>query len=276
MDRDESVPKGYANPIRRWKIHMSKPQVGIQLYSVRDLSEKDFLGTIRQIAGIGYKNVELAGYYGVSAKELRTALSDAGLHAPSAHVGLTMNKPDQWKDNLKTQVEYALELGLKRFVVPSYPLPDPATEDDIARMADVLEQASDIVTQAGMTFGYHNHASEFKPVGGKLVIDHLLERIPANRLFAEFDLGWVKVAGQDPTAYINKYAGRLPLVHAKDFKADGVDTEIGSGSVDWDSALAACEKAGVEYVIIEQEQYDVGSLESAKLNFAWFRERGWL
>jgi sugar phosphate isomerase/epimerase len=255
---------------------MSKPQVGIQLYSVRDLSEKDFLGTIRQIADIGYKNVELAGYYGVSAKDLRAALSDAGLNAPSAHVGLTMDQPDKWKDNLKTQVEYALELGLKRFIVPWYPLPDQASEEDVAKMADVLEQASEIVTKAGLSFGYHNHAFEFKPVGGKLIIDHLLERIPADRLFAEFDLGWVKVGGQDPAAYIAKYAGRVPVVHAKDFKDDGTDTEIGRGSVDWDAALAACEKAGVEYVIIEQEHYDVGSLESAKLNFAWFRERGWL
>jgi sugar phosphate isomerase/epimerase len=257
-------------------VFMSKPQVGIQLYSVRDLCEKDFLGTIRQIAGIGYKNVELAGYYGVSAKELRVALSDAGMHAPSAHVGLTVDRPDQWKDNLKVQVEYANELGLNRFVVPWYPLPEQAGEEDVARMAAVLEEASEIVSQSGLTFGYHNHAFEFKSVGGKLIIDQLLERVPANRLFAEFDLGWVKVGGQDPAAYVTKYSGRVPLVHAKDFKEDGTDTEIGRGSVDWDSALAACEKAGVEYVIIEQEQYDVGSLESAKLNFAWFRERGWV
>ncbi|TJY39641.1 sugar phosphate isomerase/epimerase [Cohnella pontilimi] len=255
---------------------MSKPQVGIQLYSVRDLSEKDFLGTIRRIADIGYKNVELAGYYGVSAKDLRAALSDAGLNAPSAHVGLTMDQPDKWKDNLQTQVEYALELGIKRFIIPWFPLPESPTEDDVAKMADVLEQASEIVTKSGMSFGYHNHAFEFKSVGGKLVIDRLLERIPADKLFAEFDLGWVKVGGQDPAAYIEKYAGRVPVVHAKDFKDDGVDTEIGRGTVDWDAALAACEKSGVEYIIIEQEHYDVGSLESAKLNFAWFRERGML
>lgn len=255
---------------------MSKPQVGIQLYSVRDLCEKDFLGTIRQIADIGYKNVELAGYYGVSAKELRAALSDAGLNAPSAHVGLTMDQPDKWKENLKESAAYASELGIKRFVVPWYPLGDNPTIDAVNHMAGVLEEASDIVTASGMTFGYHNHDFEFKPVDGKLVIDRLFERIPASKIFAEFDLGWVKVAGQDPAAYAEKYAGRLPLVHAKDFKAEGGDTEIGRGSVDWDSALTACEKAGVEYVIIEQEHYDVGSLESAKLNFAWFRERGWV
>ncbi|MFC4303966.1 sugar phosphate isomerase/epimerase family protein [Cohnella boryungensis] len=254
---------------------MSKPQVGIQLYSVRDRSANDFLGTIREIGEIGYRNVELAGYYGHSAKEVRQALEAAGLNAPSAHVGLTVNDAAIW-DNLKQQVEYSLELGLKRFIVPAYPLAESPTLDDVYKMADTLEQAARIVTEAGLAFGYHNHAFEFKSVEGKLVIDHILERVPAELLFAEFDLGWVKVGGQDPAAYVRKYAGRVPVVHAKDFKEDGTDTEIGKGSVDWDSALAACESTGVEYVIIEQERYDVSSLESAKLNFAWFKERGWV
>ncbi|AJS60869.1 sugar phosphate isomerase/epimerase family protein [Paenibacillus sp. IHBB 10380] len=254
---------------------MSKPQVGIQLYSVRDRSEKDFLGTIREIGEIGYKNVQLAGYYGHSAKEVRQALVDSGLNATSAHVGLTVNEASVW-ENLKISVEYTVELGVRRFIVPSYPLEDNPTLDDVYKMADTLAEAAKIVKAAGLEFGYHNHAFEFMPVEGKPVIDHILERVPADQLFAEFDLGWVKAAGQDPAAYVNKYAGRLPVVHAKDFKADGKDTEIGKGTVDWDSTLAACEAAGVEYVIIEQEQYDVSSLESARLNYAWFKERGWI
>jgi sugar phosphate isomerase/epimerase len=254
---------------------MSKPQVGLQLYSVRDRSEKDFLATIKEIGEIGYRNVELAGYYGHSAKEVRQALADAGLNAPSAHIGLTVNDAAIW-DNLKKQIEFSLELGLKRFIVPYYPLGDEPTLDDVYKMADTIEQAAKHVTDAGLQFGYHNHAFEFKPVEGKLVIDHLFERISSDLMFAEFDLGWVKVAGQDPAAYVRKYAGRLPVVHAKDFKKDGTDTEIGKGSVDWDSALSACEEVGVEYVIIEQERYDVSSLESAKLNYAWFKERGWI
>lgn len=256
-------------------ITMSKPQVGIQLYSVRDRSEKDFLGTIKEIGEIGYRNVELAGYYGHSAKEVRKALEDAGLNAPSAHIGLSVGDDAIW-DNLKKQVEYANELGLKRFIVPSYPLGDNPTLDDVNKMADNLEQAAKIVTASGLQFGYHNHEFEFQLVDGKFAIDHIFDRIPSDLLFAEFDLGWVKVAGQDPATYIKKYAGRLPVVHAKDFKEDGTDTEIGKGSVDWDSALAACEEVGVEYVIIEQEHYDVNSLESAKLNFEWFKARGWL
>lgn len=253
---------------------MAKPQVGIQLYSVRDLCQEDYLGTIRQIAGIGYRNVELAGYYGVSARDLKAALADAGLNAPSAHIGLNYQEPIA--DQVKRQLEYAQELGLKRYIVPFYPLGDNPTEDDVAKMASVLEEAARIVTEGGLSFGYHNHAFEFKKVNGTPAIDLLLQRVPADLLFAEFDLGWVKVGGEDPAAYVKKYAGRVPVVHAKDFKDDGVDTEIGRGTVDWDSALAACEETGVEYVIIEQERYDVSSLESAKLNYAWFKERGWI
>ncbi|WP_019004907.1 sugar phosphate isomerase/epimerase family protein [Cohnella laeviribosi] len=255
---------------------MSKPQLGIQLYSVRDRSERDFLGTIREVAEIGYRNVELAGTFGFSAREVRRALDDAGLNAPSAHIGLPFKEPDKVGEHLKQQIEYALELGLKRFIVPSFPLAEEPTEDDVAKFAAAIQEAAETVTKAGLQFGYHNHAFEFKTVGGKPVIDHLLERVAPELLFAEFDLGWVKVGGQDPAAYVRKYAGRVPVVHAKDFKEDGVDTEIGRGTVDWDSALAACEEAGVEYVIIEQERYDVSSLESAKLNFAWFKNRGYV
>ncbi|WP_233568244.1 sugar phosphate isomerase/epimerase family protein [Cohnella faecalis] len=207
---------------------------------------------------------------------MKQALADNGLHASSAHVGLTVNEPEKLEENLKQQIEYAIELGLPKFVVPGYPLPENPTAGDVAKFIDTLGRAADVVTAAGLAFGYHNHAFEFKPApSGKLIIDELLESIPANKLFAEFDLGWIKVAGQDPAAYVAKYAGRLPLVHAKDFKPDGVDTEIGRGTVDWDTALAASEQAGVEYVIIEQERYDISSLESAQLNFAWFKERGW-
>lgn len=255
---------------------MGKPQVGIQLYSVRDMCEKDFLGTIRQIAEIGYRNVEFAGYYGVSAADLRRAIGDLGISAPSAHIGLSYNEPDKIEDNLKAQIEYALELGLKRFIVPWYPLPDAPTEDDVAKMADTLEKAGRLVQASGLAFGYHNHAFEFKRVGGKPVMDLLLERLPADLLFAEFDLGWVKVGGEDPAAYVKRYAGRVPVVHAKDFKEDGSDAGIGRGMVDWDAALDACVNAGVEYVIIEQEEYEVSSLESAKQNFQFFKDRGWV
>ncbi|RIE05416.1 sugar phosphate isomerase/epimerase family protein [Cohnella faecalis] len=109
----------------------------------------------------------------------------------------------------------------------------------------------------------------------QLIIDELLESIPANKLFAEFDLGWIKVAGQDPAAYVAKYAGRLPLVHAKDFKPTASIRKSAAARSTGTPALAASEQAGVEYVIIEQERYDISSLESAQLNFAWFKERGW-
>ncbi|MBB6730576.1 sugar phosphate isomerase/epimerase family protein [Cohnella zeiphila] len=252
---------------------MAKPQVGIQMYSVRDMCAEDFLGAIRQIAGIGYRNIELAGYYGVSASELKATLADVGVNAPSAHIGLDLKQPIA--DQVKKQLEYALELGLKRYIVPYYPLGDNPTEDDVAKMASILEEAAAIVTEGGLEFGYHNHAFEFKKVNGTPAIDLLLARVSPKLLFAEFDLGWVKVGGEDPAAYVKKYAGRVPVVHAKDFKADGSDAEIGKGSVDWDSALAAVEEVGVEYVIIEQEQYEVSSLQSAKNNLEWFKNRGW-
>ena len=258
---------------------MARPQVGIQLYSVRDRCERDFLGTIREMAEIGYAIVEFAGFYGASVREVREALDTAGIGAVSAHIGLNLRKGEPVdvaavREHVRRQAAFAAELGLKFFIVPSYPLPDDPTEDDVARMAEALEAAGEAAREAGLAFGYHNHASEFRMLNGKTVMDRLLERMPS--LIAQFDLGWVKVGGGDPAEYVRRYAGRVPLVHAKDFKADGTDAELGRGVVDWDSALEACLAAGVEYVIVEQEEYEASSLESAKRNFAWFRQRGWV
>lgn len=258
---------------------MSKAQVGIQLYSVRDRSANDFLGTIREIAEIGYTSVEFAGTFGYSVREVRDVMESVGIKAPSAHVGLRANDRDSMWDQFKESIAYYKELGTSYLVVPSYPLGETPDLAKVQQMAEDLEQAGRLVKEAGMEFGFHNHAVEFKTVeglGGKLIMDYVLEQVPADLLFAEFDLGWIKVGGQDPAAYVAKYADRVPLVHAKDFTADGEDTEVGSGAVDWDAALAACEAAGVKHIIIEQEGYAVSSLQSAKNNLAWFKARGWV
>ncbi|MFX5084995.1 hypothetical protein ABTC40_20350, partial [Acinetobacter baumannii] len=87
------------------------------------------------------------------------------------------------------------------------------------------------------------------------IMDALLARIPAERLIAEFDLGWVHVGGAKPADYINRYKGRVPLAHFKDFGEGRSDTEIGAGSVDFDSVLKVAEDAGIQYIIVEQEQF---------------------
>ncbi|MBB3127043.1 sugar phosphate isomerase/epimerase [Paenibacillus rhizosphaerae] len=253
---------------------MTKPIVGIQLYTLRDQTEKDFLGTIRKVAEMGYQAVEFAGFFETPAKEIRALLEELNLKAPSAHIGLNFREHDKLSADLNKQIEYAKEIGLEYIVVPWSPLPDTPTEADVKQLANILEQTGKQVTDAGLKFGYHNHDFEFKLVGGKPVIDHLLEIVPAEYLFAEFDLGWVHFAGFTPAEYVKKYAGRVPLAHFKDFADGHKDTEVGKGSVDLKSVLNIAEASGIQYFIVEQEEFASSSLESARLCLEFFRENG--
>lgn len=254
---------------------MTKPVVGLQLYTLRDQTEKDFLGTIRKVAEMGYKAVEFAGYYNTPAKDLKALLDELGLEAPSAHVGLNFGDPDKIEGDLAEQIEYAKEIGLKYIVTPWAPLPENPTEDDVDHLASILEAAGKQVAAAGLKYGYHNHDFEFKLVNGKPAMDLLLEKVPAEYLIAEFDLGWVHMGGQNPVDYVTRYAGRVPLAHFKDFGQGRRDTEVGKGVVDLKGVLAVAEKVGIEYFIVEQEEFASSSLESAKICLDFFRENGY-
>lgn len=255
---------------------MAKAQVGIQLYTLRDETKNDFLGTIRKVADMGYQAVEFAGFFGVSAKELRAFLADCGLKAPSAHIGLHFQDLAVMEEGLKKEIDYALELGLEYIVTPSSPFSPVPTEEELEQRILFLTRASELVQTAGLKYGYHNHDFEFKLVNGETIMDQYLTRIPADKMIAEFDLGWVHKGGQRPVDYVKKYAGRVPLVHIKDFGAGRDDTEVGNGDVDFKSVFAIAEEAGIEYYIVEQEKFASSPLESAKISLNYFKENGLL
>jgi len=253
---------------------MTKPVIGIQMYTFRDMTKDDLLGALKKVAEIGYQAVEFAGFFGHSAKEVRKVLDDNGLKAPSAHIPLNFQEPDKFESDLRQQIEYALELGLEYVITPWAPIPETPTEADLEAYIAKIDKASQLVTAAGLKYGYHNHAFEFKQVGGKTIMDHLLERIPAERLIAEFDLGWVHVGGYKPADYLQRYKGRVPIAHFKDFAQGREDTEIGFGAVGYDTVLQAALDAGVNTIIVEQEQFKSSPFESAAISLEFFRKHG--
>ncbi|KGE19589.1 sugar phosphate isomerase/epimerase family protein [Paenibacillus wynnii] len=247
-------------------------QVGIQMYTLRDQTEQDFLGTLRKVADIGYEAVEFAGYFGVTAKELRETLDDLGLAAPSAHVGLDFSSLDNMQTALSREIEYAQELGLQYIITPGSPVPANPSLEDVISLIPFFEKASEMVRAAGMKYGYHNHDFEFKKVNGQAIIDLWLEKIPAEHMIAEFDLGWVYVGGANPVDYVSRYAGRVPLVHIKDFDIAHNETDLGMGQVDFSRIFDIADQAGILYYIVEQETYASSSLESAKQSLDYFRK----
>ncbi|WP_164779700.1 sugar phosphate isomerase/epimerase family protein [Paenibacillus kobensis] len=256
---------------------MAKPLIGIQLYTLRDQTESDFIGTIRKVAEMGYEAVEFAGFFGASAKDVQNVLKETGLQGPSAHIGLQWSEPEDgmWKA-FEDQVAFAKEVGLQYIVTPWAPLPENPHLDDVNRLAGILKKASELVRAQGMVYGYHNHDFELKKVDGTPVIDRLLEQLTPEELIAEFDLGWVHIGGAEPSDYISRYAGRVPLAHFKDFADNRSDIEIGAGVVNFKPVLDIAEQSGIHYIFVEQEAFQSSSIESAKISLDYFKKNGYL
>jgi len=243
-------------------------KVGVQLYSVRELMKSDFEGTIAKVAAIGYKEVEFAGLFNHSAKDVRALLDKDGLAAPSAHVGYDIVEK-HWPET----IDAAKIMGQSYIVCPWIPDEARKQPDGYKHIADLFNKAGEASNKAGIKFAYHNHTWEFEPsplLGGKRPYDFLLDNTDAKLCNMEMDLCWAEVAGQDPVSYFNRYPGRFPLVHVKDMKKlpkpsgdntvltklDTLEadmTDVGSGVIDWKKIFASADKAGIKHFIVEND-----------------------
>lgn len=229
--------------------------VGLQLYSLHEYTEKDFCGTVEKVARMGYKGVEFAGYGGLKPSEVAKLLKDNGLTAYGSHIG-GLPKTEA---ELDAEIEMNLAVGSKYLVCPWQ---DMATRDDALRFAEVMNKTADKLRPHGLRLGYHNHDFEFKVDQGEVLIDTVLGNVDSD-VFAEFDVFWVAYAGFDPLRYIRRYAGRQPLMHLKELGADRkANVEIGAGILDFEALIVEGRKAGVEHFVIEQEEYTLPQLDS--------------
>lgn len=248
---------------------MSKVPVGLQLYTLRDETAKDFIGTLKKVAKIGYHSVEFAGYGDIAAGEMKKWLDELGLASPSSHVGMNVLKGD-----LNRQIEYSLELGQTYVICPWFP-----AEEFVQNFAQIVEDFRDIsakLKKHGLIFGYHNHAFEFAKDGDVYLLDKLYQGLTEDELKAELDLYWVVKGGEDPIAYLNKYKGRIPIVHVKDMTKDERQffAEVGQGRIDYPSILKVAEETGVKHFIVEQDQCERPPFESVQMSFDYLKSIG--
>lgn len=238
---------------------MAKPEIALQLYTVRDSCAEDFPGTLRRLAEIGYRNVELAGLHGLSAEDLKALLDDLGMRAVSTHESL-----DALTHDLPGVLSRMKTLGAVYIVCPGAAATheaDPAGWDGLAQQFNDIGRAC---RDAGFTFAYHNHAHEFQQIKGRHGLDYLMESTAPDTVKMEVDAGWVWYAEVDPAAYIRKYPGRVPLIHVKDHDREDKDLNrpVGDGAVDWDSVFQAARAVGVQYAVVEEDRTILPELES--------------
>jgi sugar phosphate isomerase/epimerase len=236
--------------------------IGLQLYSLREDSAKDFVGVLKTVAAMGYAGVEFAGYGGLTASRLKTLLTDLGLTVAGSHVGF-----EQLDKELNQVLDFNLEIGNHYIVCPAAPreLLAQGKADDWKGFAQEISEIGARIKEQGLQLAYHNHAWEFKTYDGKYLLDIFFANTDPDSVVAELDLGWVFHAGVDPVDYLQKYKGRCPLVHIKDFKQDGPQTEVGTGDVDLASIVRAAPKVGVKWYIIETEEYNMAPSDSVRV-----------
>ncbi len=249
------------------------PKVALQLSTLQDVARMDLLGAIELAAKIGYPAIEFSGYYGVKPSAVRRRLEELQLEAVGNHVPIDWGNLKSLGKDMEREIQYALEIGVPRIIAPWAPLQEKPTMDDVRHLVRVLERAALQVRAAGLQFGYHNHVSELVHVNGKLILDHVLERIPAELMFLELDVGWVYMAGLHAADLINRYGSRLELMHIRDFGTQRTDTVIGEGVINFDPLLRAAAEADVQYYVVCQEQFELTSVDSARLSLQFFQDR---
>ncbi|GGI97832.1 sugar phosphate isomerase [Alicyclobacillus cellulosilyticus] len=242
------------------------PKVGVQLYTLRDVLQDDFAGTLRKVAEMGFDGVEFAGYGGYTAPQLRALCDELGLEPVSSHVPL-----DVLESKLDEALAYAKELGLRHIACPWSPPERRNSRAAYQALADSLNRIGTACHEAGILFSYHNHAFEFDTFDGEYGLDLLLQWTQPSFVGAELDMYWVEYAGESAKAYLRKYAGRCRFLHVKDMAADEQRSfaEVGSGSLDVPGILEVAAETGVEWLIIEQDVCQQPPLDSVRQSYAY-------
>jgi sugar phosphate isomerase/epimerase len=266
-------------------------QLGIQLFSVPKLLSEDFVGGIKLLSDLGYKEIEMfgpfpfsaekarkgwegaakmlgfsgSGYFGRDVKDVKKILNDHGLKTTGTHTDL-----DTLLQHMGPLAEAANRLGQKYVTLPSIPDDQRRTLDDYRKMADTFNTIGASAKKHGLRFGYHNHGYGFRAIDGKVPFEVLVDNTDPKLVFLEMDIFWTTAAGADPVHYLQKYANRYKMLHLKDmtekktFSGDGGDasqwfplfpymTSAGQGVMDWKELLATAKKIGVEHYYVEQD-----------------------
>jgi sugar phosphate isomerase/epimerase len=235
----------------------SKMPIGFQTFTVRDMLSKDFSGTLKMIAGMGYQLTEMCSPKGyemigfgplvkIKAKDMRSIITDAGLSCPSCHFGFGEFADDKLDD----RIEFAKELGLSQMICSTFWLPKTATIKDYQEAADKLNKAGEKIKKAGMQAGFHNHDFEFQMLEGELIYDALIKRFDPDLVKLQFQTQ-VIVHGYKAADYFKKFPGHFISSHLSDWTADKKEVALGKGVMDWKEYFSAAKISGVKQFFVE-------------------------
>lgn len=245
--------------------------IGCQTWTARAKIAKDFPGTVKMLAGLGFQRIELCspvGYAGAGfanvgkykGVELRRILSDAGVECHSSHFGIR-----ELRDNLSGRIEWAKDVGLTQMLVPSLDGPRNPTMDDVKRAADEYNKMADQTAKAGIQQGLHNEDFELTTVDGKRTYDLLFELLDPKLVKFQFQCSTIS-RGYDAAAYFTKYPGRFISMHVQDWSPQQKkEVAVGQGIIDWKKVFSAAKIGGIKNYFVEMD------LEAMKASVPYLR-----
>jgi len=237
-----------------------KGPVGLQLYSLREQFAKDVPGTLDEVRAFGFKDVELAGTYGLTPEQFKSELDSRGLKAESGHFPF-----ERFQSDVEGIAQEAKLLGLSYAGCAWIPHGGPFDEKACREAARVFNNAGEALAKHGIKFFYHTHGYEFQPYGSGTLFDLLMKETKPGNVSYEMDVFWVVHGGQNPVTLFEKYGHRFALVHLKDMKRGtptglltgstdvSNDVALGTGQINYSRVLPAAQKAGVKWYFIEDE-----------------------
>ncbi len=243
-------------------------QIGIQLWTVRDLFKQDPIATFKMLANAGYTQVEFANLepLPITPKELRKIANDLGISFPATHFN-----PNFFFEKPQMVVDIAGELGCK-YVVNSWIDEKERTASGYRRQADMFNKVGADMRKAGFHYGFHNHEFEFQKMDGdRTGYDLLLQNTDPQLVMMELDMYWVVEGGANILDLLNRYSGRFKTCHIKDRTADGKMVNVGEGVIDWKSALGKAADQGMEFYFVEHDEPAAPVSAAVKTSYQFLR-----
>lgn len=252
---------------------MNKKEMGLQLYTLREELPKDVKATLEKVAKAGYTNVETYGFstkdqfWGLSPKELKKILDENGLKAVSGHYNLGSFLYDGNTEELTASIEAAKVLKSEFLTIPWVDEPFRRNIEDYKKIAARVNEAAKMCKKAGLKLAYHNHDFEFQKHDGVTGFEILLNETDKDLVYFELDLYWVIHSGNDPLQLFNENPGRFKMWHVKDKdkRDNDLNTEVGSGTIDFKPFFSAAKQSGMVHFFVEQENnFALNSYDSIK------------
>ena len=234
-----------------------KMPIGFQVWTVKEMLVKDFPGTLKMMAGLGYQSLEMCsppGYessgFGplmkLKARDMKQIINDAGLVCISSHYGM-----DELRNHLDERIEFARESGQTQMILSSFGLHEKATLSDWLKAADELNKLGVKAKKSGIQMGYHNHHMEFGKIDGTLIYDSLMKELDPQYVKMQFQVAVISI-GYKASTYFKKYPGRYISAHLADWSsAEKKEAPIGQGIVDWKEFFATIKTGGVKNIFVE-------------------------